>query len=177
MAKLSFQGKLLTVLTIGLAHARHIRRGTEISRRAGETNDRAERNLPRRSIRRRKAYLAKINPFVPAALPSPTPQLSKEYIYAGSRLLAVEDANANAAPPADLADLATFYRRVVGDGRQRLATGCRSMGSINATNPFPAITTATGKPTFPSFARPKATGMSSAVRTILCFTYNFGISR
>ncbi len=34
---------------------------------------------------------------------SPTPQLSKEYIYAGSRLLVVEDANANAAPPADLA--------------------------------------------------------------------------
>jgi hypothetical protein len=32
-----------------------------------------------------------------------TPQLSKEYIYAGSRLLAVEDANANAAPPTDLA--------------------------------------------------------------------------
>ena len=41
----------------------------------------------------------------PLALPSPspTPQLSKEYIYAGSRLLAVEDANANAAPPTDLA--------------------------------------------------------------------------
>ncbi len=41
----------------------------------------------------------------PLAAPptSPTPQLSKEYIYAGSRLLAVEDANANAAPPADLA--------------------------------------------------------------------------
>jgi hypothetical protein len=35
--------------------------------------------------------------------PSPTPQLSKEYIYAGSRLLAVEDANANASPPGDLA--------------------------------------------------------------------------
>jgi len=33
---------------------------------------------------------------------SATPQLSKEYIYAGSRMLAVEDANANAAPPADL---------------------------------------------------------------------------
>lgn len=42
------------------------------------------------------------NPLA-APLPSPTPQLSKEYIYAGSRLLAVEDANANAAPPADLA--------------------------------------------------------------------------
>jgi FG-GAP-like repeat len=34
---------------------------------------------------------------------SATPTLSKEYIYAGSRMLAVEDANANAAPPADLA--------------------------------------------------------------------------
>src|SRR5258708_17902414 len=35
--------------------------------------------------------------------PSVTPKLSKEYVYAGSRLLAVEDANANAAPPADIA--------------------------------------------------------------------------
>lgn len=42
------------------------------------------------------------NPFAGAS-PTPTPQLSKEYIYAGSRLLAVEDAGANAAPPADLA--------------------------------------------------------------------------
>lgn len=41
----------------------------------------------------------------PLAMPSPTPtpQLSKEYIYAGSRLLAVEDKNATATPPADLA--------------------------------------------------------------------------
>lgn len=41
----------------------------------------------------------------PLAMPSatPTPQLSKEYIYAGSRLLAVEDANASAVPPADIA--------------------------------------------------------------------------
>src|SRR5688572_29803069 len=38
-----------------------------------------------------------------SAQPPSAPQLSKEYIYAGSRLLAVEDANANAAPPADLA--------------------------------------------------------------------------
>lgn len=42
------------------------------------------------------------NPLA-APPPSPTPQLAKEYIYAGSRLLAVEDANANAAPPTDLA--------------------------------------------------------------------------
>ncbi len=39
----------------------------------------------------------------PIPLPEPTPQLSKEYIYAGSRLLTVEDVNASAAPPADLA--------------------------------------------------------------------------
>jgi hypothetical protein len=39
----------------------------------------------------------------PLPMTTPTPQLSKEYIYAGSRLLAVEDANASAVPPADLA--------------------------------------------------------------------------
>ncbi len=48
-------------------------------------------------------FLSRLNPFVPAPTPAPTPQLSKEYIYAGSRLLAVEDAAANAIPPADLA--------------------------------------------------------------------------
>ncbi|MEQ1923345.1 MAG: VCBS repeat-containing protein [Pyrinomonadaceae bacterium] len=42
------------------------------------------------------------NPLA-APLPTATPQLSKEYIYAGSRLLAVEDKNASAVPPADLA--------------------------------------------------------------------------
>ena len=47
--------------------------------------------------------LSSLNPFVAPPTPTPTPQLSKEYIYAGSRMLAVEDAGANAAPPADLA--------------------------------------------------------------------------
>ena len=42
------------------------------------------------------------NPLA-APLPAPTPQLSKEYIYAGSRLLSVVDSNAQEAPPADLA--------------------------------------------------------------------------
>ena len=46
------------------------------------------------------AYTAGSDSALP---PTATPQLSKEYVYAGSRLLAVEDANANAAPPADLA--------------------------------------------------------------------------
>lgn len=42
------------------------------------------------------------NPSAPP-VPEPTPQLSKEYIYAGSRLLAVVDSNAQEAPPTDLA--------------------------------------------------------------------------
>ena len=42
------------------------------------------------------------NPL-PMFTPTPTPlPLSKEYVYAGSRLLAVEDANASAVPPADI---------------------------------------------------------------------------
>jgi hypothetical protein len=44
------------------------------------------------------------NPFTSAPTPTPTPlPLSKTYVYAGSRLLAVQDANANASPPYDLA--------------------------------------------------------------------------
>ena len=50
-----------------------------------------------------RSMLASVNPWVVQPTPTPTPQLSKEYIYAGSRLLAVEDAGANVAPPADLA--------------------------------------------------------------------------
>jgi hypothetical protein len=50
-----------------------------------------------------RSALSSINPFMPAPPPAPTPQLSKEYVYAGSRLLAVEDAGASAVPPADLA--------------------------------------------------------------------------
>jgi hypothetical protein len=42
------------------------------------------------------------NPLA-APVPTPTPQLSKSYVYAGNRLVAVQDANANAAPPANLA--------------------------------------------------------------------------
>jgi spore coat protein A, manganese oxidase len=42
------------------------------------------------------------NPFS-SPPPTPAPQLSKEYIYAAGRLLAVEDARASAIPPADLA--------------------------------------------------------------------------
>jgi hypothetical protein len=50
-----------------------------------------------------QTLLNRINPFISPPPPLPTPQLSKEYIYAGGKMLAVEDVNANAAPPADLA--------------------------------------------------------------------------
>jgi hypothetical protein len=42
------------------------------------------------------------NPYA-APLPTPTPQLSREYVYAGSRLLNIIDSGAQEAPPADLA--------------------------------------------------------------------------
>jgi hypothetical protein len=59
------------------------------------------------SARRRPGYspsmIGRLNPFLPPPAASPTPKLSKELVYAGSKLLAVEDAGANAPPPADLA--------------------------------------------------------------------------
>ena len=101
-AKLSGQGKLLTVLIIGLLSLGTFGAGLKyLDEQAKDTI--AQRAVATPLNPAQEGLLAKINPFVPAALPSPTPQLSKEYIYAGSRLLAVEDANATAAPPADLA--------------------------------------------------------------------------
>ena len=55
------------------------------------------------SERQDQSLLSKVNPFVEAPLPSATPQLAREYVYAGGRLLNVIDANAAEVPPADLA--------------------------------------------------------------------------
>ena len=56
------------------------------------------------SAQQNQSFLSKLNPFTVNPTPTPTPlPLSKEYIYAGSQMLAVEDAGANVAPPADLA--------------------------------------------------------------------------
>lgn len=50
------------------------------------------------------SMLSTLNPFAAAPVVTGTPlPLSKEYVYAGSRMVAVEDANASALPPADLA--------------------------------------------------------------------------
>lgn len=70
--------------------------------------DDAKREIARRESQKGKivereeeSLLNRINPFLPASLPSPTPQLSKELIYSGSKLVAVQDVNP--APPFDLA--------------------------------------------------------------------------
>lgn len=83
--------------------------------------------------------LNSVNPFLPAPLPISTPQLAKEYIYAGSRLLAVEDANANAAAPADLAIWrpSTGYWWVMGSANsQQIGTGWGTNGDVPVPGDF-----------------------------------------
>lgn len=78
-------------------------------------------------------FLSALNPFVPAPTPAPTPQLSKEYIYAGSRLLAVEDTAANAIPPADLAvwrPSSGVWFCLGGAGSQQFATAWGMQGDL-----------------------------------------------
>lgn len=50
-----------------------------------------------------ESFLARVNPFMPAPMPLPTPQHSKDYVYAGKKIVAAEDHDANAIPPNDLA--------------------------------------------------------------------------
>jgi hypothetical protein len=82
------------------------------------------------------SLLSGLNPFAALPTPTATPQLSKEYIYAGSRMLAVEDANASAAPPADLAVWrpSTGYWYVLG-GQGSQATSVQWGSSTDTTVP------------------------------------------
>lgn len=91
------------------------------------------------------------NPFGGGgATPTPTPQLSKEYVYAGSRLLAIEDGNANAEPPADLAvwrpSTGTWYV-LGGPGSQQTFYGWGMSGDV----PVPGDYDGDGKTDFSIF--------------------------
>jgi hypothetical protein len=69
-----------------------------------EESAREERILQQQyPLAKRDSLLNEINPFMPTPTPTPALPLSKEYIRAGSRVLAVADAGANSTPPADLA--------------------------------------------------------------------------
>ena len=96
-----------------------------------------------------------------APVASAAPQLSKEYIYAGSRLLAVEDANAGAAPPPP-ADLAVWrpsngvWYVMGGPGSQQTITGWGVSGDI----PSPGDYDGDGKTDFTVWRASNATWYS-----------------
>ena len=98
---LSRQGKLLTVGIIALLSLGATGAGLKYLEESAKQEKTANARMPSRE--QQSSLLSKVNPFVEAPPPSATPQLSKEYIYAGSRLLSVVDANAVEVSPADLA--------------------------------------------------------------------------
>ena len=112
------------------------------------------------------------NPLVEPPLPTSTPQLAKEYIYAGSRMLAVEDANASAAPPADLAVWrpSTGYWYVLGGQSVQWGATFNTVQDV----PVPGDYDNDGKTDFSVF-RP-GTGSWYIVRSSdgSNFAYNFG---
>jgi hypothetical protein len=118
------------------------------------------------------------NPLAPP-LPTPTPTLSKEYIYAGSRLLAVEDANANAAPPADLAIWrpSTGYWWVMsgsasGSYSNNYATGWGTSGDV----PVPGDYDGDGKTDFAIYRLSTGYWWINESSTGSYYNFQFGIS-
>ena len=119
--------------------------------------------------------LSKVNPFVEAPLPTSTPQLSKEYLYAGSKLLAVEDANASAAPPADLAVWrpSTGYWYVLG------GTGSQATSypwGANGDKAVPGDYDGDGKTDFSVFRPGSGTWYIVRSSDGTSFAYAFGLS-
>jgi hypothetical protein len=106
-----------------------------------------------------------------ATVTTATPVLSKEYLYAGSRMLAVEDANANAAPPADLAvwrpSTGTWYVLGGVPGSAQVGYGW----GINGDIPAPGDYDGDGKTDF-SIVRPPSTSGGTGVWWIMYSSTN-----
>lgn len=83
------------------------------------------------------SVLDPINPFLS---PPPTPQLAREYIYAGSRLLAVDDANSLDASPSDLAvwrpSTGTWWVMGGGEGSQQATQQWGTNGDVPVPGDF-----------------------------------------
>ncbi len=97
-----------------------------------------------------ESFLNRLNPFLPAPLPNPTPQLSKELIYSGSKLISVVDANAVAAPPADIA----VWRPSTGDWWVMGQAGSQQVTQtwgMNLDKPVPGDYDGDGKTDFSIF--------------------------
>ncbi|HEX8737371.1 MAG TPA: VCBS repeat-containing protein [Pyrinomonadaceae bacterium] len=132
-----------------------------------------EANKDKPSNNRNQSFLSSINPFL--SNPTPTPlQLSKEYIYAGSRLLAVEDANASAAPPADLAVWrpSSGYWYVMGVTQQQWGSGS------NNDVPVPGDYDGDGKTDFAVYRPASGAGIWCVIKSSTGTDeyYNFGTS-
>ncbi len=170
---LSGQGKLLAVLFIGILSLGTFGAGMKYLEEDAKRVI-AQRNASTRLNPSEEGWFSKLNPFVPSLSPSPTPQLSKEYIYAGSRLLAVEDASANAAPPADLAvwrpSTGTWWV-MGGQGSQQVSV----QWGLSSDKPAPGDYDGDGKTDFSIFRPTEGNWYVQRSSDNTLLQYNFGV--
>lgn len=122
-----------------------------------------------------QSLIDRLNPFFPTAQPSPSPQMSKEYIYAGSRLLAVEDANASITPPADLAvwrPSTGVWWVMGGQSSQQVAV----QWGLSTDKPAPGDYDGDGKTDFSVFRPSEGTWYVQRSSDNTLLSYNFGIN-